>query len=68
MYVCVYVCVRAYVRVCVSAWRERARERERERESFGVVLRLDKGDYPKNSHVVFKQRSFEPFMCLDIVF
>ena len=35
-----------------------------------VVPQLDKGDYPENSPVVFcpnKQRSFEPFMCLDIV-
>ena len=37
---------------------------------LSVVLHLDKGDYPEISHVVFcpnKQRSFEPFMCLDLV-
>ena len=30
---------------------------------------LNKGDYPENSHVVFspnKQRSFEPFVCLNL--
>ena len=35
---------------------------------FSVVLQLGKGDYPENSRVVFcpsKQRSAEPFMCLD---
>ena len=34
-----------------------------------VVLQLDKGDYPENSHAVFspnKQRSSEPFLCLDL--
>ena len=33
---------------------------------LNVVLQLDKGDYPENSHVVFcpnKQRSFEPLTC-----
>ena len=33
-----------------------------------VVLELDKRDYPEHSHVMFcpnKQRSLEPFMCLD---
>ena len=37
---------------------------------FNVVLQLNKGDYPKNLHVVFcpnKQRYFEPFMHLDFV-
>ena len=36
---------------------------------LSVVLLLDKGDYPENSHAVFcnKYRSFEPFMCLDLV-
>ena len=37
---------------------------------LSVVLYLDKGDYPENSHVVFcpdKLRSFEPFMCLDFI-
>ena len=35
---------------------------------LSVVLQLDKGDHPENSRVVFcpnKQRSLEPFMCLD---
>ena len=35
-----------------------------------VVSQLDKGDYPENSHVVFcpnKQRSFEPFLCWDVL-
>ena len=30
----------------------------------------ERGNYPENSHVVFlpnKQRSFEPFICLDLV-
>ena len=34
-----------------------------------VLLQLDKEDYSESSHVVFcpnKQRSFEPFMCLDL--
>ena len=33
-------------------------------------MQVDKADYPENSRVVFfpnKQRSFEPFMCLDLV-
>ena len=37
---------------------------------LNVVLWLDKGDYPENSHVVFcpyKQRSFQPFTCLGLV-
>ena len=37
---------------------------------LSVVLQLEKGDYPENSHVVFcpnKRRSFEPFVCLDLV-
>ena len=39
--------------------------------TLSVVSELDKGDYPENSHVVFcpnKQRSFEPFICLDLIF
>ena len=35
---------------------------------LGVVLQLDKGDYPEKSRVLFcpnKQRCFEPFMYLD---
>ena len=34
-----------------------------------VVLQLNKGDCPENSRLVFcpnKQRSFEPFMCLEL--
>ena len=34
-----------------------------------MCLEFNKGDHPKNSHVVFcpnKKRSFEPFMCLDL--
>ena len=38
--------------------------------SLSVVRQLDQGDHPENSRVVFspyKQRSFELFMCLDLV-
>ena len=37
---------------------------------LSVVLQLDKEDYPENLQVVFcpdKQRSLEPFTCLDLV-
>ena len=37
--------------------------------TISVDFQLDKGEYPENAHVVFchnKQRSFEPFMCLDL--
>ena len=37
---------------------------------LSVVLQFDKGNYPENLHVVFcpnKQRSFESFMCLDLI-
>ena len=38
---------------------------------LGVILQLDKGGYPRNSHVVFspnKQRcSFFNLLCLDLV-
>ena len=37
---------------------------------LSVVLQLEKGDYPENLQVVFcpsKYRSFEPFVCLDLV-
>ena len=36
---------------------------------LSVVLQPDKGDYRENSRVVFcpnKERSFEPFICLDL--
>ena len=36
---------------------------------LSVVLKLDKGDYPENSHVVFcpnKQRYFEVLLCVDL--
>ena len=37
---------------------------------LSVVLYLDEGDCSENVHLVFcpnKQRSFEPFVCLDFV-
>ena len=37
---------------------------------LSVVLYIDEGDHPQNSHVALcpnKQRYFEPFMCLDLV-
>ena len=38
------------------------RDRALSLEKGTVVLLLEKGAYPKNSHV----RSFKPFMCLDL--
>ena len=36
---------------------------------LSVVLQLDKGDYPENSHDVFcpNKQHFESFVCLDLL-